>query len=73
MRQMRALRLGSVWIKGSRRGIYAGFVWTNGSRVPSCADRLKTSVLGEVFSSLVLLRFYPSESASEQEGTLLPA
>ena len=32
----------------------------------ACSDRLKTSVLGEVLSSLVLLRFYPSESASEQ-------
>ena len=26
----------------------------------ACSDRLKTSVLGEVLSSLVLLRFYPS-------------
>ncbi|MDE5680238.1 MAG: hypothetical protein K2I01_07410, partial [Lachnospiraceae bacterium] len=32
----------------------------------ACSDRIKTSSLGEVFSSLVLLRFYSSASASEQ-------
>ena len=32
----------------------------------ACADRIKTPALGEVFSSLVPLRFYPSESASAQ-------
>ena len=31
-----------------------------------CADRIKTPALGEVLSSLVPLRFYPSESASAQ-------
>ena len=30
------------------------------------ADRIKTPALGEVFSSLVPLRFYPSESASAE-------
>ena len=34
--------------------------------VTTVKDHKETAVLGEVFSSLVLLRFVPSESVSEQ-------